>query len=142
MLNSPAMAPDQLIAAFSDLANQSLAPWEFHYGSRYVASKWWSSSRLAAILYEVLKQDDIHAGFYASDSEGGMLGQAIISAFGEDVMAQDTVFIALHLPLRSHLLRHFQGVDPPYKFLLDYARNTFHYIAMQEHLDLIHVDDE
>ena len=142
LLNAPALPPEQLTAVFEDFANHPLAPWEFHYRSRQVASKWWSWSRLAGFLYEALKSDEENQDVYLPDSEGGTLGKAILTAFGEDVMARDTVFIALHLPLRSHLIRRYEGRDPPYKFLLDYARENYHYIAMEEYFDPRHVDYE
>ena len=141
LLNAPALPPERLIAVFEDFPNQPLAPWEFHYRSRHVASKWWSWSRLAGFLYEALKTDEDNPEVYLPDSEGGMLGKAIVTAFGEDVVAHDTVFLVLHLPLRSHLVRRYEGRDPPYKFLLDYARESYHYIAMEEYFDPIHVED-
>ena len=140
LMNSPALPPDQLIAVFDDFSNHPLAPWEFHYQSRNVASKWWSSSRLAGFLYEALNTDDDNPEVYLPDSEAGMLGKAIVTAFGEDVMAQDTVFLVLHLPLRSHLIRRYEGRDPPYKFLLDYAKESYHYIAMEEYFEPSDVD--
>ena len=142
LLNAPALPPEQLPAVFADFANHPLAPWEFHYRSRQVASQWWSWSRLAGFLYETLKKDEEHQDVYLPNSEGGLLGKAILTAFGEDVIARDTVFIALHLPLRSHLIRRFEGRDPPYKFLLDYASEHYHYIAMEEYFDPQHVDYE
>ncbi len=142
LLNAPALPPEQLIAVFEDFADHPLAAWEFHYGSRQVAAQWWSRSRLAGFLYEALKPEGDAQDVYLPDSEGGMLGKAILTAFGQDVMARDSLFIALHLPLRSHLIRRFEGGDPPYKFLLDYARENYHYIAMEEYLDPRHVENE
>lgn len=142
LVNSPALPPDQLIAVFEDFANHPLAPWEFHYRSRQVAAKWWSWSRLASFLYEALKSGEDNPGIYLPDSEGGMLGKAILTAFGEHVMAHDSVFLVLHLPLRSHLMRRYEGRDPPYKFLLDYAQENYHYIAMEEYFEPLHVEYE
>ncbi len=142
LLNAPALPPEQLVAVFEDFASHPLAAWEFHYHSRQVAAQWWSQSRLAGFLYEALKPAQDEQNVYLPESEGGMLGKAIVSAFAEDVMAQDSVFVALHLPLRSHLVRRFEGADPPYKFLLDYAKANYHYIAMEEHFGLQHVEVE
>lgn len=134
LLNSPAIAPDQLIAVFSDFASHPLASWEYHYQSRRAAGQWWNASRLLGLLQAALAQPDDDPGIYARDSEGGMLGQAILAAFANDVRADGSEFIVLHLPLRSHLIRRIEGGQPPYKFLLDYARESYHYIAMEEYL--------
>ena len=48
--------------------------------------------------------------------------------------------MCLHLPLRSHLIRRYEGRDPPYKFLLDYAKESYHYIAMEEYFEPSDVD--
>ena len=70
-----------------------------------------------------------------------MLGKAIVDAFGKYVMAGDAVFLVLHLPLRSHLVRRYNCIDPPYKFPLDHSSDTYHYIASEEHFTPSHVDD-
>ncbi len=141
LVNSPTLPPAQLVAAFADFGNHPLAPYEFYYRSRYVASNWWASSRLAGFVHEVLKREDDSVDLYGPDSEGGMLGKAIVDAFGKDVIEEDAVFLVLHLPLRSHLVRRYNFIDPPYKFLLDHSSATYHYIATEEHFTPSHVDD-
>lgn len=142
LLNAPALPPEQLMAVFEDFANHPLAAWEFHYQSRQVVAQWWSGSRLAGFLYEALKSEEAEQDVYLPGSEGGALGEAILRAFAADVRARDSVFMALHLPLRSHLVRRYEGRDPPYKFLLDYAQQHYHYIAMEDFFEPHHVQDE
>ena len=142
LLNSPAIPPDQLIATFEDFAGHPLAAWEYHYGGRDAAAQWWTFSRLANFLHAWLRaEEEEDPGIYAPGSEGGELGLAILKAFAQDAQAAGSLFVVAHLPLRSHLIRRFEGRDPPYKFLLDHAREHYHYIALEEHLHPEHVED-
>ena len=140
LLNSPAVPPDRLIATFEDFAQNPLARWEYYYGGRDAAAQWWTFSWLANFLHAWLAPGDEDPGIYAPGSEGGELGHAILRAFAADVKAAGSLFVVAHLPLRSHLIRRFEGRDPPYKFLLDYARERYLYIALEEHLHPPHVD--
>ena len=142
LLNSPALPPDQLIAAFESFADQPLAAYETYYRSRYVASNWWASSRLASLLYEALKQDDVSLNLSGIDSEGGQLGKAIVDAFAEDVKQEDTVFMVLHLPLQAHLVWRYNGIEAPFQFLLEHCRDSYHFIAFDDHLLPEHSNDE
>lgn len=143
LLNSPALPPQQLIAAFEDFAAQPLAAHEHFYGSRYVASNWWAASRLAGLLYEALKQDDnTSLNLYGIESEGGQLGKAIVDAFAEDVQQQDTAFVVLHLPLQAHLVWRYNSISAPFQFLLDHCREAYHYIPFEDTLQPAHANDE
>ena len=141
LINSPTLPPEGLIATFEAFANHHLARYEYFYQSRYVASKWWSASRLAGLMFSILDHDEVSAGHYEQDSEGGQLGKAIVDAFAQDVLESDTAFIVLHLPLQTHLSWRFNSVSPPFQFLLEHARETYHYIPFEEHLHPFHVDD-
>ncbi len=142
LLNSPALPPDQLVAAFEDFANQPLADYEYYYGSRYQASRWWAQSRLASLLYEALKQEDASPALYGSDGEGGQLGKAIIDAFARDVKEADAAFIVLHLPLQAHLVWRLNGIAAPFQFLLDHCRESYNTIPFEDHLQPVHAHDE
>lgn len=141
LVNSPTLPPEHLIPTFEDFANHPLAAYEHFYHSRYVVSNWWASSRLASFLFATLKQDNGSPDIFGEDAEGGQLGKAIADAFAKDVTDQDAAFIVLHLPIRSHLIRHFNRSVPPYKFLLDYLDNTYHYIATEHHISYTYVDE-
>lgn len=143
LLNSPTLPPDQLIAAFEDFAAQPLAAHEHFYRSRYFGSNWWASSRLASLLYEALKPDgDRNPDLYGIDSEGGMLGKAIVDAFAADVWQEDKAFIVLHLPLQAHLVWRYNGMTAPFQFLLDHCRDTYRYIPFEDYLQPAHANDE
>ena len=142
LINSPTLPPEQLIAAFSDFGNHPLAPYEYYYGSRYAVSSWWASSRLFSLLFAALKQTDEDPSVFGQDSEGEQLGRAIIDAFAKDVREEAKDFIVLHLPLQSHLIRYHDGAEPPYKALLDYCRETYNYIATEEHIEHFFVEDK
>jgi len=140
LLNSPTLPPDQLIATFQDFARKPLARWEYYYGGRQAAGQWWTFSWLANFFSNRLGSHHEDPGIYSQGSEGGELGWAILSAFAADAQAQGSLFVVAHLPLRSHLIRRFEGRDPPYKSLLDYGRASYHYIAMEEHFHPPHVE--
>ena len=142
LLNSPAMPPDQLIAAFENFADEPLAVHEHYYGSRYAASNWWSASRLASLLYEALKQDDASPGLYGIEGEGGRLGQAIVDAFAADVRDHDAAFIVLQLPLQAHLKWRLNGIEAPFQFLLDHCSDVYNYIPFEGHVQPVHANDE
>lgn len=144
LLNVPTLPPDQLIAVFEDFSNHPLAPYEFHYRSRFRAARWWSSSRLISLIFESLRQDDESPRIYAPGSEGGELGKAIVDAFAESVKAESAEFFVLHLPLQSHLNRYFSNMPrprPTYDFLLEHCRDSYHYIAFEENLEPLYLDD-
>ena len=140
LINYPTLPPEQLVAAFANFANHPLAPYEYHYRSRYVVSSWWSSSRLASLLFAAITQNEEDPDIFGPDSEGEQLGKAIIDAFAKDVMEEAKDFIVLHLPLQNHLIRYHNGAEPPYIALLDYCRETYHYIATEEHIAQSYVD--
>lgn len=142
LLNSPALPPDQLIAAFEDFPEQPLAAYERHYRSRYVATNWWASSRLASLLYEALKQEDADANLLGPDSEGGQLGKAIVDAFAADVQQAEADFIVLHLPLQAHLVWRLNGIAAPFQFLLDHCRELYTYIPFEGHVQPAQANDE
>ena len=144
LLNAPALPPEQLIHVFENFDSHPLAPYEFHYQSRFRATRWWSSSRLASIVFEALRQDGDEPGIYKPGSEGGELGKAIVDAFAQDVLEAGSDFIVLHLPLQSHLKRYFSNSPRPrpvYDFLLQHSRDAYNYIPFEEHLEPHHVDD-
>lgn len=144
LLNVPTIPPEQLIDVFEDFRNHPLAPYEFHYHSRYRAARWWSGSRLLSIAFEALRQSDEEPGIYSPGSEGGALGKAIIDAFADDARDSGSEFFVVHIPLQSHLIRYFSNLPPPrppYDFLLKHVRESYHYIAFEEHLEPAHTDD-
>ena len=144
LINSPTRPPEQLIAAFEDFGNQPLAPYEYHYASRYVVSNWWAASRLASLLYAALKGDDEDPSVYEQDTEGGQLGRAIIDAFAEDVAGQNATFVVVHLPLQWHLLRYYNASppkQPPFQFLLDHCRENYPYISTEKQISASFTDD-
>ncbi len=141
LVNSPTLPPEALIAAFEDFADHPLAAHEYWYQSRYAASNWWASSKLASLLYTALKQNDTDPDIYGQASEAGQLGRAILDAFAADVVAAGQHFIVVHLPLQAHLIWRFNGVEAPFAFLLQHARDSYHTIDFDERLHPFHVDD-
>ena len=144
LLNSPPLPPEQLPEVFENFGQHPLARHEFHYRSRETAAHWWTSSRLAALLYALLKRDEERPGYYAAETEGGQLGKAIVDAFADSVARADATFVVAHLPLQSHLRRYHSDLpppDPPYKFLLDHCRERYLYVAMEERLDRAYLED-
>lgn len=144
LLNAPTIPPEQLIKVFEDFKNHPLAPYEFHYRSRFRAARWWSASRLLSIAFEALRPVDEEPEIFTPGSEGGELGKAIVDAFAQDVREDGAAFVVLHLPLQYHLERYFSSSPPPrppYSFLLEHARESYPYIAFEEHLEPAHTDD-
>ena len=145
LVNSPTLPPEQLIAAFEDFGNHPLAAYEHHYESRYMVSNWWATSRLASLVYAVLKPDQIDIDVYERDTEGGQLGRAIIDAFARDVAGNDAEFVVAHLPLQWHLQHFYQTSppqEPPFQFLLDHCRDNYVYIATEAYLGPEYAADE
>ena len=144
LLNSPALPPEELIDIFDNFSEHPLSPYEFYYQNRFRAARWWSASRLASIIFEALRQQEEEPDIYTPGSEGGELGKAIIDAFAEDVAAEETDFVVLHLPLQSHLKRYFSNLPRPkpvYDFLLEHCRQSYNYVAFEEYLMPEIVDD-
>ncbi len=144
LLNSPAIPPEQLIDVFENFHDHPLAPYEFYYRARTRAARWWSASRLLSIAFEALRNADEEPEIYTPGSEGGELGKAIVDDFGQDVLGNGAEFVVLHLPLQSHLIRYFSNLPRPrpvYDFLLEHSRESYHYIAFEEHLAPRHRDD-
>lgn len=145
LLNVPTLPPEQLMDLFANFSDHPLAPYEFYYQSRFTAARWWSASRLLSLVFEALRQAEDEPDIYRPGSEGGELGKAIIDAFAKDVKKAGSEFVVLHLPLQSHLIRYFSNLPRPrpvYDFLLEHSRESYHYIALEEHLQPIHVDDK
>ena len=144
LLNSPTIPPEQLMEVFENFSDHPLAAYEFHYQSRSRAARWWSASRFLSIAFEALRNADEEPEIYTPGSEGGELGRAIIDAFADDMRDQGSEFVVLHLPLHYHLASYFSSSPPrrpPYDFLLEHARETYHYISFEEHLEPSHTED-
>ena len=145
LLNVPTLPPEALMDVFENFSDHPLAPYEFYYQSRFRAARWWAASRLLSLVFEALRQAEDEPDIYLPGSEGGELGKAIIDAFAEDVATAGAEFVVLHLPLQSHLKRYFSSLPRPrpiYDFLLEHSRESYHYIATEEHLQPTHVDDQ
>ena len=144
LLNVPTLPPEQLMDIFENFSDHPLAPFEFYYQSRFTATRWWAGSRLLSLVFEALRQAEDEPDIYRPGSEGGELGKAIIDAFAQDALEAGAEFVVLHLPLQSHLIRYFSNLPRPrpvYDFLLEHNRESYHYIALEEHLQPMHVDD-
>ncbi len=144
LLNVPTLPPEELLAVFEDFSNHPLAPYEFHYQSRFRATRWWSSSRLLSLAFESLRRREEESGFYEPGSEGGELGKAIVEAFADSVEAEGKEFFVVHLPLQDHLLRYFSNLPRPrpvYDFLLQHCQESYNYLAFEEYLTPEHSDD-
>ena len=137
LINSPAMPPEQTIAAYESFANHPLAAYEDHY-QRAADQPWWVSSRLAGFMYEALRQDEDHGG---PSSQRGMLGKAIVDAFAADVMARQAAFFVLHLPRQSELRRYHSSQTNPWQPLLDHFAAAYNTIPTEEYIDPSYVDD-
>ena len=144
LLNVPTLPPEHLMDVFENFSDHPLAPYEFYYQSRFRATRWWSGSRLLSLVFEALRQAEDEPDIYRPGSEGGELGKAIIDAFAQDVHEAGSAFVVLHLPLQSHLIRYFSNLPRPrpvYDFLLEHSRESYPYIALEEHLQPIHTQD-
>ena len=143
LLNSPVMPMEQIADVFESFANHPLAEHEYYYRSRGVVSRWWSFSRLASYLYEALKQpedDEDSQVDYGPGSELGQLGQAIVDAFANDVMARKAEFFVLYLPNRLDLRRALDRKPQPHQFLLDHFDEAYHYITFEDQLGRSYLD--
>ena len=142
LLNQPTLHPEEMIAVYESFENHPLTPYEAYYQSRNIVGRWWAASRLAAFVFEVLKQQNEEMREdWGPDNERGMLGQAIVDAFAADVTAHDATFFVLHLPRKLDLRRYHNGKPQPYQFLLDHFEDSYRYIALEEYLDPVYVDD-
>ncbi len=142
LINLPALPPERMVATFEAFSNHPLAAYEDYYRSRDVVSKWWLSSRLGAFIYEVTKaQEGASQADYGPASERGMLGKAIVDAFAADVAERAADFFVVHLPLPQHMAHIHNGGQSPYRYLLDYLRETYRYIPFDESLGPEYMDE-
>ncbi|MDE2857995.1 MAG: SGNH/GDSL hydrolase family protein [Chloroflexota bacterium] len=142
LINLPALPPERMVATFEAFSNHPLAAYEDYYRSRDVVSKWWLSSRLGAFIYEVTKaQEGASQADYGPTSERGMLGKAIVDAFAADVAERAADFFVVHLPLPQHMAHIHNGGQSPYRYLLDYLRETYRYIPFDESLGPEYMDE-
>lgn len=142
LINVPALPPERMVATFEAFATHPLAAFEDYYRSRDVVSKWWLSSRLGAFIYAVTKaQEGASGADYGPASERGMLGKAIVDAFAADVAERAADFFVVHLPLPQHMAHVHSGGQSPYRYLLEYLRQTYHYIPFDESLGPEYMDE-
>jgi len=142
LINLPALPPERMVATFEAFSNHPLAAYEDYYRSRDVVSKWWLTSRLGAFIYEVTKaQEGASQADYGPTSERGMLGKAIVDAFAADVAERAADFFVVHLPLPQHMAHIHNGGQSPYRYLLEYLRETYRYIPFDESLGPEYMDE-
>lgn len=135
LLNAPALPPEMMVATFEAFASHPLAAFEDYYRSRDIVSKWWLRSRLAAFIYAVTKaQKGASEVDYGPASERGELGRSIVEAFAADAAERNADFFVVHLPLPQHMAHVHNGGQSPYRYLLDYLRESYRYIPFDESL--------
>ncbi len=143
LINAPALPPERMVATFEAFASHPLAAYEDYYRSRDVVSKWWLSSRLGAFIYQLTKaQEGGGEADYGPASERGKVGKAIIDAFAADVVERAADFFVVHLPLPQHVAHIHNGGQSPYRYLLDYLRETYRYIPFDESLGPEYLDEK
>lgn len=136
LVNSPAIPPEQLVDSFASFASHPLSVHEAYYRSRDYVAQWWSGSKLASMVFAIVNQQlEDEAVKYGPDSERGRLGKALVEAFAADVQATGKPFIILFLPHKDFFERTFYGWEIPYQYLLDYFRDTYHYLSLADHVD-------
>lgn len=136
LINSPAIPPDRLLQTFETFDSHPLSFHEAYYRSRDYVGQWWSHSKLASMIYATvnrqLEDDKVN---YGPESERGRLGKAIVEAFAADVRAEGKPFIIMFLPHKNFFERKFYGREIPYQYLLDYVRDTDHYLSLADYVD-------
>ena len=141
VLNVPVLPPERMVATFEAFATHPLAAYEAYYQSRDIVSKWWRGSRLAAFMHELSQaQESAAETDYGPTSERGDLGKAIVDAFAADVSRHSREYFVVHLPLPQHLDHIYKGGQSPYRFLLDYLRETYRYVPFDESLGREYMD--
>ena len=145
LMNVPTIPPEQLPTVFESFGSHPLAVHEYYYLGRYAAPHWWSFSRLAGFLYEVLRQNRLNNEHWREDwgqnGEPGKLGKAIVDAFAADVRQREAAFFVLYLPNIWDLRRYDGGRTPPYQFMLDHFDDAYHYVSFLDQLDRSYLDD-
>ena len=58
-----------------------------------------------------------------------------------DVAAQGVEFFVLHLPLPQHMAHVHNGGQSPYRYLLDYLRESYRYIPFDQSLGPEYMDE-
>ncbi len=142
LVNSPAIPPAGLLDIFESFESHPLAVHEAHYRSREYARQWWAGSRLAGFVHEALSKgsEDAQAD-YGLESERGRLSAAIVEAFATDARQRGSAFIVVFLPHQEHLSRwHYTG-DVPYRSLLEYFSQRYHYLSFADQLNAQHLDE-
>lgn len=136
LVNSPAIPPQDLVATFASFDSHYLSIHEAYYRGRDYSEQWWSSSKLASMIYAIVNQQlKEEALTYGLESERGRLGTAIVEAFADDVLAAGKPFIILFLPHKEFFEQQFYGREIPYQDLLDYFRDNYHYLSLADYVD-------
>lgn len=136
LVNSPAIPPEELIAIFESFDSHPMSAHEAYYRSRDYVGQWWSGSKLASMIFAIVNQQlEDEEVKYGPESERGKLGLAIVEAFAADVQAAGKPFIILFLPHKNFFERKFYGREIPYQYLLDYFRDTYHYLSLADYVD-------
>ena len=112
LLNAPTLPPEQLTAVFEDFAESSTGnmgiplPKPPSSGEMVdLVSPRGISVRSAKRKIQTIKTS------ICQTARGECWARRSSLPLGEDVIARDAVFITVHLPLRSHLVRRFESRD-------------------------------
>ena len=132
LINYPALPPAELMEVYEDFDRHPLSAYEFYYSDASPIPDWWPFPRLANLIYQAIVKPAMPSDDLGPDSERGRLGKAIVDAFAEDVAKSGASFIVMHLPVQNDLASHYNGVRPPYTFLLQHFEATYLYLPVED----------
>jgi len=122
LLNVPAVEPQRVPEVLAHLQTWSLRDHEAFFHPRDYQPRFWSSSRFASLVVDVISdrasrgRED--AEFYSLQGEPGQVTLRIVKEFATSVIATGAKFLIVHLPTRETLAAMAQGQSLPYAELL------------------------
>lgn len=102
LVHQPVTPPQDVINVLTNFYQHPLSQYEGYYDSRF-SQQWWLESKVIALIVNSINPPPQERGLGTVTPDELTLSERITLKFGEDVTAEGSEFVVVHLPGRVHL---------------------------------------
>ena len=148
LINSPTPPPDQVVAALENFQNSEAAPYDYWYDAENYRDHIWYRSKLIAVISELAyrarvrqENESPEAALFDPTGEPVLLTEAIIEQWHDEVEAEGSRFVIVHLPHKNYLRLYYQQGTLPYQDLLPYFDENYTFVHTEDGFDEAPLED-
>jgi hypothetical protein len=104
LINTPPISPEQIAGLLENITAWELAPYEYFFKPKDYQKQLWTQSKLVALVQEILWPVEADPFFYDLNEEPARLTLSIIETFKNEVEANGSDFLIVHIPIVLDLI--------------------------------------